>query len=112
MSLKIKFKDELWTKVLDGDYKYDITPITGVEDFDWSTTPSLKMSIHPGWLSLMDQLEVGDIVTTHKQDIGVITKVYEITSLGMKKYEVLIGNEKEVFFSINLKKVEENKVKE
>jgi hypothetical protein len=112
MSLKIKFKDEVWTSMKDGDYKYDITPITGEGHFDWPAAPSLKMSIHPGWLAMMDKLVVGDIVTTHKNDIGVITKVYDITSLGMKKYEVLIGNDKEVFFSINLKKVEENKVKE
>jgi uncharacterized protein YkvS len=68
----------------------------------------LSMSIHPDWIALMDQLEVGDIVTTHTGTIGVITKIHEdrISLLGMRKYEVLIGNEREIFFSINLKKVE------
>ena len=110
MSLKIKFKDDFWTKLKEGDYSYDIPPIS--DSVFYPDTPTLKMSIHPGWLKLMDQLEVGDIVTTHTDAIGVVTRVYELTSLGMKKYEVLIGNEKEVFFSINLKKVEENKVEE
>ena len=67
------------------------------------------MSIHPDWLALMDQLEVGDVVTTHtSESLVLITKIYQdrISLLGMKKYEVLIGNEKEIFFSINLKKVE------
>ena len=64
------------------------------------------MSIHPGWLELMDKLEVGDVVTTHKGEIGVVTRIYDITSLGMKKYEILIGNTREIFFSINLKKLD------
>ena len=106
MSLKIKFKDELWCNIKEGDYKYDITPIAAGDGMIYPDPPTLKMSIHPGWLSLMDKLEVGDLVTTHMGAIGVVTKVYEITSLGMKKYEVLIGNDKEIFFSINLKKVE------
>ncbi len=110
MSLKVKFNDKLWIDVEDGDYKYDITPIG--DAYLYPDPPTLKMSIHPGWLKLMDRLEIGDIVTTHTGDIGVVTKVYEITSLGMKKYEVLIGNQKEIFFSINLKKVEDKRIEE
>ena len=106
MSLKIKFKDELWRNAKEGDYKYDITPISAGDGMLYPDPPTLKMSIHPGWLALMDKLCVGDLVTTHMGALGVVTKVYEITSLGMKKYEVLIGNDKEIFFSINLKKVE------
>lgn len=109
MSLKIKFKDEFWMDLKEGDYKYDITPISAGDGYLYPDPPTLKMSIHPGWLAEMDKLEVGDLVTTHLGSIGVVTKVYELTSLGMKKYEVLIGNEKEVFFSINLKKVEDEK---
>ena len=112
MSLKVKFNDKLWIDAKDGDYKYDITPTPTGDAYMYPDPPSLKMSIHPDWLELMDRLEVGDIVTTHFGDIGVVTKVYNITSLGMKKYEVLIGNEKQIFFSINLKKVEETKVEE
>ena len=70
------------------------------------------MSIHPDWLKMMDQLQIGDIVTTHTGEIGVVTKIYELTSLGMKKFEVLVGNNKEVFFSINLKKVEDRRIEE
>ena len=66
---------------------------------------TMEMAIHPGWLELMDKLEIGDVVTTYKGDIGIITKIYDITSLGMKKYEILIGSEREIFFSINLKKM-------
>jgi len=111
MSLKVKFKDNIWSKLGDNEYAYDNIP-----PFDYSfldsgypqKTPVLSMSIHPGWLALMDQLEVGDVVTTHTGVIGVITKIYEdrISLLGMRKYEVLMGNERETFFSINLKKVE------
>ena len=103
MSLKIKPSGSLWNNVSDGDYNFDDMLNRGIQ---WPSTPTLKMSMHPGWLELMDQLEVGDIVTNHRADIGVITKIYDITALGMKKYEVLIGNEREIFFSINLKKVD------
>ena len=100
MSLKIKLTESLWSNASDGDYSY-------VNQLDSLSNSTLKMSIHPGWLELMDKLEVGDIVTTHKNEIGVVTKIYDITSLGMKKYEILIGNTREIFFSINLKKVDE-----
>jgi len=110
MSLKVKFEDQLWTNLSEGEYLYDNTiedcgpPFSGLKNPEQS---ALAMSIHPGWLKLMDELEIGDIVTTHTGALGVVTKVYEdrISLLGMIKYEVLIGNEKETFFSINLKKV-------
>tara|TARA_R110000824_G_scaffold219367_1_gene406243 strand:+ start:1359 stop:1667 length:309 start_codon:yes stop_codon:yes gene_type:complete len=100
VSLKIKLTESLWSNASDGDYSY-------VNQLDSLSNSTLKMSIHPGWLELMDKLEVGDIVTTHKNEIGVVTRIYDITSLGMKKYEILIGNTREIFFSINLKKVDE-----
>ena len=107
MSLKLKPTGEkLWTEPQEPLYDFPIETIRGLV---WPEPPTLKMSIHPGWLSLMDQLEVGDVVTTHENHVGVITKVFEITSLGMRKYEVLIGNKKEVFFSMSLKKIEDNK---
>ena len=99
MSLKIKLSESLWSNTSDGDYSY-------VNQLDSLSNSTLKMSIHPGWLELMDKLEVGDIVTTHKGEIGVVTRIYDITSLGMKKYEILIGNTREIFFSINLKKLD------
>lgn len=111
MSLKIKLKDGTWEKLFEGDYSFNDlyeSNISISSPIQWPEYPSLKMSIHPGWLKLMDQLEVGDIVTTHDNHVGVITKVSEVMSLGMKKFEVLIGNKKEVYFSINLKKIEEN----
>lgn len=102
MSLKIKPSDSLWDNINEGDYSYDDATNGG----RWYSNSTLKMSIHPGWLELMDKLEVGDVVTTHKNEIGVVTRIYDITSLGMKKYEILIGNEREIFFSINLKKLD------
>ena len=104
MSYQIKYPygpDKLWCNINEGDYSYD----NGIDDH-WPDSMTIKMSIHPGWLELMDKLEIGDVVTTHKGDIGVVTKIYDITSLGMKKYEILIGNEREIFFSINLKKMD------
>jgi len=111
MSLKIRFKDDLWNKLGDNEYTYDnmCAPHTyPALNMGYPQQSVLSMSIHPDWIALMDQLEVGDVVTTHTGVIGVITKIYEdrISLLGMRKYEVLIGNEREVFFSINLKKVE------
>ncbi len=111
MSLKIKFKDNLWSNLGDNEYTYDNLPAPHTYpalNLAYPEQSVLSMSIHPDWIALMDQLEVGDVVTTHTGVIGVITRIYEdhITLLGMRKYEVLIGNEREVFFSINLKKVE------
>ena len=107
MSLKIKPTDgNLWTKLQDSSYKF---PMESINELEWPQPPTLKMSIHPDWLRLMDKLQVGDVVTTHENHVGVVTKVFEITSLGMRKYEVLIGNKKEIFFSMSLKKIEEKK---
>jgi len=111
MSLKIKFKDNLWANLSDNEYSYDnifVSPTYPPLDVGYPQRSVLSMSIHPDWLALMDQLEIGDVVTTHTGVIGVITRIYEdrISLLGMRKYEVLVGNEREVFFSINLKKVE------
>ena len=103
MSLKIKLTEPLWNNTNEGDYSYNDV----VNNGRWHSRMPLSMSIHPGWLELMDKLEVGDIVTTHKGEIGVVTRIYDITALGMKKYEILIGNTREIFFSINLKKVDE-----
>ena len=104
MSLKIKFPDaKLWEKLQDNSYTF---PNKLYDNLEWPQ-PTLRMSIHPDWLKAMDQLEIGDVVTTHENHVGVITKIYDITSLGMKKYEVLIGNKKEIFFSMSLKKIEE-----
>ena len=99
MSFKLKPLGSLWNNLSEGDYSY-------VDQLDSLSNSTLKMSIHPGWLELMDKLEVGDVVTTHKGEIGVVTRIYDITSLGMKKYEILIGNTREIFFSINLKKLD------
>lgn len=110
MSLKIKFKDGVWSKLAEGDYSYEdfsATPINIGSPITWPEMPALRMAIHPDWLKLMDDLEVGDVVTTHENQVGVITKISDISSLGMKKFEVLIGNDREIFFSINLKKIEE-----
>ena len=102
MSLKIKFPDgKMWTDIKEGSYSF--------QNKDWSI-PTLRMAIHPEWLEMMDKLQVGDVVTTHENHVGVITKIYEITSLGMRKYEVLIGSKKEIFFSMSLKKIEDKKV--
>tara|TARA_X000001388_G_C2126829_1_gene83502 strand:+ start:118 stop:465 length:348 start_codon:yes stop_codon:yes gene_type:complete len=111
MSLKIKFKDNLWSNLESSEYSYDNLPSPHTYpalNMGYPQQSVLSMSIHPDWIALMDQLEVGDVVTTHTGVIGVITKIYEdrISLLGMRKYEVLIGNEREIFFSINLKKVE------
>ena len=111
MSLKIKFKDDLWNNLSDNEYLYDNLPAPGIYpalNLAYPEQSILSMSIHPDWISLMDQLEVGDVVTTHTGVIGVITRIYEDTMslLGMRKYEVLIGNDRDVFFSINLKKIE------
>lgn len=106
MSLKIKIPDEnIWSKLQDQDYTF---PHDKMRELEWPQ-PTLRMSIHPEWLKIMDQLDVGDVVTTHESYVGVITKVFDITSLGMRKYEVLIGNKKEIFFSMSLKKIEDNK---
>ena len=105
MSLKIKPSDgKLWTKLQDPLYDF---PYETIKELEWPARPTLKMSIHPDWLKLMDELKVGDVVTTHDKHVGVITKIYELTSLGMRKYEVLIGNKKEIFFSMSLKKIED-----
>jgi len=70
---------------------------------------NLQMSIHQGWLDQMEDLSLGDLVSTYDDKIGIITKITNETGLGFKVFEVLIEGEKLKYFSINLKKIEVKK---
>lgn len=56
------------------------------------------MSIHPGWLEQMDDLSVGDAVTTHEGEIGIISQILPTNSLQIKRFEVIVENKVKTFF--------------
>ena len=106
-SLKVKLKDDvMWTPSVDSpEYSYDDLGCSLTSNWNYAGI-TLKMSIHPDWLKKMDDLEVGDLVTTHEGDIGVISAIMPTKGLEIKRFEVNIGGKTNIFFSINLKKME------
>ena len=104
--LKIKFDDVMWTPSNpDPNWRDNLNNSLSSE---WNyVNTTLKMSIHPGWLEKMDDLDVGDAVTTHEGEIGIISKILPVTSgLQIKRFEVIVKDKAKTFFSINLKKIE------
>ena len=95
MSLKVSWESKGWDEEALRDYV--IRP------------PIIKMGIHPGWTILMDDLEIGDLVTTYEGKIGVVCQILDETELEVRRIKVMIEGKSEVFFSFNLKKVEEKK---
>lgn len=106
--LKVKIDDVLWTPSNnDPNWRQSLEDSVNT---GWSyANPTLKMSIHKEWLRQMEALEVGDVVTTHNGDIGIVSKILEDGSLGIKRFEVIIKDKIEIYFSMNLKKIEERK---
>lgn len=95
MSLKIRHESKLWTdKKLADHYKQP---------------PALRMGIHPGWTIMMDDLSVGDLVSTYEGKIGLVSEILDETELEVRRIKVIIDGKAEVFFSFNLKKIEEKK---
>ena len=103
--LKIKFDDVMWTPSNpDPNWRDNLNNSLSSE---WNyVNTTLKMSIHPDWLRQMDDLDVGDAVTTHEGEIGIISQILPTNSLQIKRFEVIIEGVVKTFFSINLKKIE------
>ena len=104
--LKLKFDDVMWTpSTSDPNWRDNLNKSLNA---DWNyVNTTLKMSIHPEWLSQMDDLDVGDAVTTHDGEIGIISKILPTTGgLQIKRFEVIVDNQPKTFFSMNLKKIE------
>tara|TARA_E500000318_G_C3382102_1_gene142628 strand:- start:142 stop:474 length:333 start_codon:yes stop_codon:yes gene_type:complete len=102
--LKLKFDDTVWTpSTSDPNWRDNLNNSLNSE---WNyVNTTLKMSIHPGWLEQMDDLDIGDAVTTHEGEIGIISKILPVTGLQIKRFEVIVENKAKTFFSMNLKKI-------
>ena len=103
--LKLKFDDFSWTPTrTDPNWRENLNKSL---DPNWNyVNTTLKMSIHPDWLSQMDDLSVGDAVTTHEGEIGIISQILPTSSLQIKRFEVIVESKVKTFFSMNLKKIE------
>lgn len=106
--LKIKLDDVMWTpSTNDANWR---DALNNALNTGWNySNPTLKMAIHKDWLKEMEALEVGDVVTTHNGDIGIVSKILEDSSIGIKRFEVIVKDKSEIYFSMNLKKIEEKK---
>ena len=106
-NLKVRVSDDvMWAPSVDSpEYNYDDLGCSLTSSWNYAGV-TLKMSIHPDWLRLMDDLKVGDLVTTHEGDIGIISAIKPTTGLEIKRFEVNIDGKTNVFFSMNLKKME------
>ena len=104
--LKIKFDDVTWAPTTSDPNWRDNLNCSLNSGWNYVNT-TLKMSIHPDWLRQMDELDVGDAVTTHEGEIGIISKIIPTSGgLQIKRFEVIVENKLKTFFSINLKKIE------
>lgn len=112
MSLKIKFDDVMWAPSVDNnEYSYADLDCSFSSAWGYANT-TLEMSIHPEWLMEMGNLKIGDLVTTHEGDVGIVSDILPIEGLEMKKFEVNVGGKTDIFFSINLKKLESKNEKQ
>ena len=68
---------------------------------------AIKMSMHPEWKKIMEDLKVGDIVSTYDGKIGIISEVKSLDSFGFKQFSVLVEGSIKYYFSISLKKIGE-----
>ena len=103
--LKLKFDDVMWSPANnDPNWRENLNRSL---NSDWNyVNTTLKMSIHPEWLRQMDDLDIGDAVTTHDGEIGIISKILPVNGLQIKRFEVIVDNTIKTFFSMNLKKIE------
>ncbi len=97
-----------WSKSIDEIVELPINVVTG-EGLSMPPPVTIKMAIHPFWLEQMDAIDVGDLVTTNIGEVGIVTKILPMTELKVKRVEVLIGAKREIFFSMSLKKIEDEK---
>ena len=104
--LKVKFDDVMWAPSVDYP-EYSYSDLDCSLNAAWGyANGTLEMSIHPDWLRQMADLKIGDLVTTHKGEVGIITDILPISGLEMNRFEVSVGGKTDIFFSINLKKLE------
>ena len=104
MSLKIKLDDDQRWAPEEPSYCYgSLTVSSGIV---YNADHTFRIEFHPHWMNLMNQLEVGDVVTDEKERVGLLTKEVE-TSMGMRQFLVSFAGEEEVCYSFLLKKVEE-----
>lgn len=68
---------------------------------------AIKMSMHADWKKIMEDLKVGDIVSTFEGKIGIITEVTPMDSFGFKQFSVLVEGNIKYYFSMSLKKIGE-----
>jgi hypothetical protein len=106
--LGLENKNFKWTKGIDDVVELPINVITG-GGLTMPPPVTLRMAIHPFWIEQMDSIDVGDLVTTHTGEVGIVTKVLPMTELKVKRVEVLIGAKREIYFSMSLKKIEDEK---
>ena len=104
MSLKIKTDDDQMWAPEDSLYSYGSLSLSSGIVYDADNT--FEIQFHPYWMELMNNLEVGDVVTDERNRIGLLTKEL-VTAMGMKQFVVSFSGEEEVCFSFLLKKIEE-----
>lgn len=95
----------VWVSVKDDDFidPY-LTQYESCYDNDM-----LGMSLHPEWAALMEDLKVGDPVSTYDNKVGIIIKITDETGFGFKVYDVACDGQVEKYFAMNLRKFEEKK---
>jgi len=82
-----------------------------MDDNLYVATRTVSIDIHPSYIDVLDlDFKVGDLVQTHKQQIGVIIGISEnknhiLYHLGCKIYKVQIGDGIKDCGSLSIKKI-------
>ena len=104
MSLKIKLEDSQMWSPEEADFYYGSMTVSSGIVYD--TDHTFKVQFHPYWMELMNELEVGDVVTDPKGRVGLLVKEVE-ANIGMRQFVTSFSGQEEIFYSFLLRKVGE-----
>ena len=113
MSKKNKSDDVMWSPPLTDPYMYgDLDCALSTGGIPTEIGPIAEISFHPKWVSKMNNIEVGDIVTDEDGRVGLVMReetnksgIIKITSV--RKFLISFSGHEEVCYSFTLSKVED-----
>tara|TARA_R100000030_G_scaffold89120_1_gene73335 strand:+ start:853 stop:1203 length:351 start_codon:yes stop_codon:yes gene_type:complete len=113
VSKKNKGDDVMWSPPLADPYMYgDLDCGLSSGGISTEIGPIVEISFHPKWVSKMNNISIGDIVTDEDGRVGLVMRE-EISKPGIikissvKKYLISFSGHEEVCYSFGLSRVED-----
>jgi hypothetical protein len=113
VSKKGKSDDVMWTPPVPDPYIYgDLDCALSSGGISTEIGPIMEISFHPKWVSKMNNIEVGDIVTDEDGRVGLVmreetSKPGLIKISSVRKFLISFSGFEEVCYSFTLSKVED-----